>query len=111
MRQAGFKRRLHRLHRRLVDRTRRPYVEGDTAWVPVKEGHPFDREIAAGPLYQGRGFFMAGDIAVVHGERPSPVEIQKIIDLKHPRGIVWQKAIAGITRTPEIEVIWGVSAT
>jgi len=41
-----------------VDRTRRPYVVGDTAWVPVIFGKPFDRELFAQPAYTGRGFYL-----------------------------------------------------
>ncbi|MCK9579388.1 MAG: methyltransferase [Methanoregula sp.] len=90
-----------------IDRTRRPYVEGDTAWVPVVPGEPFDREIDAEPEYSGRGFFLIGDIVIIHGRRPAPDEIGKIIKFRNPRGVLWRKALDTITRTPRVEVVWG----
>jgi len=90
-----------------VDRTRRPYVVGDTAWVPVMQGKPFDREIFAQPAYTGRGFYLIGDIAVVHGMRPTDEEIHRIVNLKNPRGVIWREALDDIMRTPRTEVVWG----
>lgn len=90
-----------------VDITRRPYVDGKTAWVPVRDGEPYDQEISPRPQYRGRGFYMAGDVVILHGDRPGADEIQTIVRRKKPRGIVWQKALSGVTRTPETEVVWG----
>lgn len=90
-----------------VDRTRRPYVEGDIAWVPVLAGELFDREICSQPEYTGRGFYLIGDVAMVHGERPAPEDVRKIVELKRPRGVIWQEALDDITRTPRVEVMWG----
>lgn len=90
-----------------VDQTRRPYAEEGVAWVPVREGFPFEREIPERALYRGRGFFMLGDIAVVHSIRPSPAEVEEIVRLRRPRGVLWIEALRNITRTPETEVLWG----
>jgi tRNA wybutosine-synthesizing protein 2 len=90
-----------------VDPSRRPFVEGNTAWVPVRPGEPFEKEICAAPEYAGRGFYLIGDIVVVHGNRPSSAEIHKIVDLKNPRGILWREALDDVTRIPRIEVLWG----
>lgn len=90
-----------------ADPSRRPFVDGDTAWVPVLPGQPFDREIEAAPEYAGRGFYQIGDIAVVHGDRPTSDDIRKIVDLKNPRGILWREALDDITRTPRVEVLFG----
>ena len=54
-----------------VDRTRDPYAEGDTLWVPVIASEPCDREIPERQRYRGRGYYMIGDIAVLHGEEPT----------------------------------------
>ncbi len=90
-----------------VDQSRRPFVEGDTAWVPVRPGEPFDREISAEPAYNGRGFYVIGDIAVVHGRCPAPDEIRQIVDFVKPRGVLWREALDDITRTPRAHVVWG----
>lgn len=90
-----------------VDRTRRPHVVGDIAWVPVLFGKPYDREITSVPAYTGRGFFVIGDIAVVHGTRPTKEDICRIVKLKNPRGVIWREALDDITRTPRTEVVWG----
>lgn len=90
-----------------VDGTRRPFVEGDTAWVPVRGGEPFDREIDPRPEYRGRGFYMVGNIAVIHGDRPTDEDIRRIVDLKNPPGIIWREALLDITRTPKAEIVYG----
>ncbi len=90
-----------------VDRTRRPFAEGDVAWVPVRPGEPFDRELGRLPVYSGRGFAMIGDIAVMHGKKPSGPEIEEIVRFRNPRGILWIESVSEVTRTPRTEVLWG----
>jgi len=92
-----------------VDRTRRPFRDDGITWVPVRSGEPCDREITNPPLYHGRGFYMVGDIAVIHGIRPSADAVDGIRRLRHPRGIVWIASLNDVTRTPETEVMWGKS--
>jgi tRNA wybutosine-synthesizing protein 2 len=90
-----------------VDRSRAPYVEGDVAWVPVKPGEPCDAEIRKPPRYEGRGYYMVGDVAVIHGDRPSPAAIAAILRFRRPRGIVWIEALLELTRTPRTELMYG----
>jgi tRNA wybutosine-synthesizing protein 2 len=90
-----------------VDRTRDPYAEGDTLWVPVLPSEPCDREIPERKRYRGRGYYMVGDIAVLHGQEPTPHEIEAIAAFRHPRGIVWIRSLLDITRTPEAQLVWG----
>ena len=90
-----------------VDRTRDPYAEGDILWVPVCVSEPCDREIPERKRYRGRGYYMVGDIAVLHGEEPTRHEIDVIAGFRHPRGILWIKSLLDITRTPETQMIWG----
>ncbi len=90
-----------------VDTRRRPFVEGAIAWVPVRDGEPCDCEIPERHPYRGRGFFMVGDIAVIHGEKPGHGELMKIIGFRHPRGIVWIESLNDVTRVPRTEVLWG----
>jgi tRNA wybutosine-synthesizing protein 2 len=90
-----------------VDPARHPYIEGETAWVPVREGYSFDREIPERHAYTGRGFFMLGDVAVVNGDRPTSVEVEEIVRFRHPRGVLWRESLADVTRTPVTNVMWG----
>jgi tRNA wybutosine-synthesizing protein 2 len=92
-----------------VDPERSPFVDGDVAWVPVKTGNPFVEEIPERSRYTGRGYYMTGDVAVVHGDRPSPAEIAAIISFRHPRGVVWIESLGDVTRTPKTEVLWGTA--
>ncbi len=90
-----------------VDVTRRPYLEGETAWVPVRKGCSFEREIPERQSYRGRGFFLLGDVAVVHGNRPTTQEVEELVRFRHPRGVLWIESLALVTRTPETEILWG----
>ena len=90
-----------------IDRTRRPYTEGDIAWVPVREGLAYTREIPERHRYTGRGFFMLGNVAVIHGKRPPKKEVDEIVSFRHPEGVLWIDAVEDVTRTPKTEVLWG----
>jgi tRNA wybutosine-synthesizing protein 2 len=90
-----------------VDRSRSPFVDGDACWVPVREGMPFDREIAKLPLYEGRGYHMIGDVAVIHGARPDPTEVDRIVRSRSPRGVLWIESLKKVTRTPQTEILFG----
>lgn len=92
-----------------VDSSRSPFVDGDSAWVPVREGEPCDAEMPERSRYRGRGYYMTGDVAIVHGERPSPAEIESIVAFRHPRGIVWIESLDGVTRTPQTKLVFGES--
>ena len=90
-----------------IDTAKRPYVNGDTAWVPVRDDAPCEREIPRRARYQGKGFFMAGDIAVIHGKKPGKKEIDEIVGFRHPRGVLWIESLNDATRTPRTELLWG----
>jgi tRNA wybutosine-synthesizing protein 2 len=90
-----------------VNHQRRPYVHGGTAYIPVRDGYPFDREISKRRRYDGRGFFMLGEVAVVHGSRPSHQDLEKIVAFCHPEGIIWIRSLLDHTRTPDAEVMYG----
>ncbi len=92
-----------------VDRTRRPYVKGTTAYVPVKEGYPFTATIPPRRTYRGRGYFMLGDMAVFHGDRPGERDVRVLMEWKKPAGILWVERCEGVTRTPRAEVLAGKS--
>jgi len=90
-----------------IDHTRRPYAEGEIAWVPVRDNEPCDRDIPPRRRFSGRGFFMIGDIAILHGKKPPREEVDEIVRFRHPRGVLWIETIHDVTRTPVTEVLWG----
>jgi tRNA wybutosine-synthesizing protein 2 len=90
-----------------IDRTRRPYAEGDIAWVPVRDDETCEREIPQRIRYSGKGFFMIGDVAVIHGKKPGREEVEEIVGFRHPRGVLWIESLHDATRTPCTELLWG----
>lgn len=90
-----------------VDPSRRPCILAGTAYVPVREGYAFDCEVLPRTQYRGRGFFMLGDVAIIHGTAPSEEEIGKIVALRKPRGILLVRAVDSPTRRPDCEVLYG----
>ncbi len=90
-----------------VDPLRKPCVRSGIAFVPVREGYSLDCEIARPIQYRGRGFFMLGDVAVMHGSIPSEEEMGRIIALKKPRGIIHVRSVNTPTRTPDCEILYG----
>jgi len=92
-----------------IDPERSPYVEGTVAWVPVRPGEPYDAEIPERSPYTGTGYYMMGDVAVVHGNKPSDTALRDLIRFRHPRGVLWIETLQGITRTPKTELLWGTA--
>jgi len=90
-----------------VDPSRRPYVEGDRALVPVRDGYPADTTIPDRASPDLRGYHMLGDVAVVRGRPPTAGEIAAIIRRRSPRGIIHVPAIEGVCRTPRARLVWG----
>ena len=90
-----------------VDTSRRVYVRGEDAFIPVKDGYDADQEIAEKTPYTGRGYQLLGDVALLHGRPPTDTEIREICDWVHPRGIVYVSGYAGEKRVPEASVVYG----
>jgi tRNA wybutosine-synthesizing protein 2 len=90
-----------------IDYTRSPYADGNIVWVPVRDDRPCERVLPARTPYLGKGFFMLGDIAVIHGKKPAPAEVEEIVSFRHPRGVLWIDSLHEVTRTPKTEVLWG----
>ncbi len=90
-----------------VDTSRKPYVTGEAAYVPVREGYASSGTLAPRYRYRGRGYQMIGPIAVVRGERPKPEEVTQIVDWQHPKGVVWVSSHSGVCRVPTTEVLYG----
>jgi len=90
-----------------IDPARSPYTDGKIAWVPVRDDEPCDRVLPRRMLYRGKGFFMLGDVAVIHGKKPAPHEVEEIVSFRHPRGVLWIESLHEVTRTPKTEILWG----
>ena len=90
-----------------VDRTRKVYVDGNTAYIPVKDGYAYDVEIPERVLYTGRGYQKMGDTVLFHGEPATEEDLEKIIAFEHPSCVLLSKGQNGVLRIPEIEVLFG----
>jgi tRNA wybutosine-synthesizing protein 2 len=90
-----------------ADPSRRPYVEGETAWVPVRDGYPCDDDLPERRPYGGRPFQMIGDTAVVRGRRPTAEEVAAILAWRRPACVLYLSAIEGVRRLPAVEVLHG----
>jgi tRNA wybutosine-synthesizing protein 2 len=88
---------------------RSPYVRNGIAYVPVKDGYPADTELTPRVAYKGRGFYMVGTIAVLHGREPTDNEILEIETWKNPTGIIWIRSYNGRERIPDIRILSGTS--
>lgn len=90
-----------------ADPSRRPYVEGETAWVPVRDGYPCDDDLPERRPYGGRPFQMIGDTAVVRGRRPTAEEVAAILAWRRPACVLYLAAIEGVRRLPAVETLYG----
>jgi tRNA wybutosine-synthesizing protein 2 len=89
------------------DPDRRPFVEGDLAFVPVREGYPADLELPERAPYRGRGYQVLGDQVVFHGRRPTDAQVEEVVRWIRPRGVLWTHSLSAVTRTPQTERLWG----
>ncbi|MDK2975183.1 MAG: tRNA wybutosine-synthesizing protein 2 [Methanofollis sp.] len=90
-----------------ADPSRRPYVEGENACVPVREGYACDGELPERQPYRGRPFQMIGDTAVVRGRRPTEDEVAAILAWRRPACVLYLAAIEGVRRLPAVEALYG----
>jgi tRNA wybutosine-synthesizing protein 2 len=82
-------------------------VEGETAWIPVKDGSPSGTALPERQPYGGRGYQRLGDTVLLHGPRPGSDELDRILAWARPRAVIWVKGMTGPERTPETEVLYG----
>ncbi|KLK87986.1 methyltransferase [Methanoculleus sediminis] len=92
-----------------VDTSRRPYVEGGIAWVPVREGYSADTNLPERETYRGRGYHLVGDVAILHGEALTEEELAAIVEHCRPRGVVRVKGFIDAMRIPEVEILYGTA--
>ncbi len=94
-------------HAPWVDPKRRCLVSGDRAFIPVKEGFTFDRDVPERKPYRGRGFFLIGSTAVIRGRRPTEAELEELIGWCRPKCVLWVRSIWGTMRFPDTCVLAG----
>jgi tRNA wybutosine-synthesizing protein 2 len=91
-----------------VDRSRRPFVAGNTAYVPVKEGFPFSSILPDPRPYRGRGYRMLGTVAVFQGRSmPGEDDVRAVLKWKHPTAVLWIPICDGQTRKPRAHILAG----
>ena len=90
-----------------VDPARRIYCEGDLAFVPVKEGYPFDKEIPDRVPYAGPGYQRMGDTLLIHGDAPTPMQLAALIEWEKPSCILHAVTHEGVMRIPKTVVLYG----
>ena len=90
-----------------VDNTRRVYVEDGAAYIPVKDGYPFDEVLEERTPYTGRGYQKMGDTILIHGDAPTASELEAIITFEHPACVLHSVGQNGVMRIPEIRTLYG----
>ena len=90
-----------------VDASRRQYCREGCAYVPVREGFPYDEELPERPAYQGSGYQKMGDTLLLHGKVPNDGELQDLIRWEHPTCILFAENHAGVLRIPQVRVLYG----
>jgi len=89
------------------DRNHRVWVDGRSAYVPVREGCPCTHDLPPRKPYAGRGYYMMGRVAVVHGEYPSGKEIKEVVEWTGAEGVMLVRSCEGPERIPDTEVVFG----
>ena len=90
-----------------VDPTRRPYCRDDWAYLPVRDGLPYDLDLPERRPYTGPGYQRLGDTLLLHGRAPDTHELRTLIDWEHPACILLLNHHTGIMRLPDVTVLYG----
>ena len=90
-----------------VDPSRRSFVAGGTAWIPVREGYGWDEDLPERANPARRGYQRLGDLVLFHGPRPDGAAVRDAVSRCSPRGVLWLRGHAGVERVPEVEVLQG----
>jgi tRNA wybutosine-synthesizing protein 2 len=89
-----------------VDTSRKPWVSGDIAYVPVQKGYSYTLTLPE-RRRKGRGYQKIGSIIAFHGEQPGADVIDEVRNLHHPQGIIWYRGHHGEMRIPDIVLLYG----
>ncbi len=90
-----------------VDSARRPFVKGWKAYIPVKDGEPYDEVLEERTPYKGRGYQKIRDTVIFHGDEPTETDIKKITEYLHPACLLHSAGQIGVLRIPDIKIIRG----
>lgn len=90
-----------------VDPDRRVYCEGDTAFVPVRDGYSFDLDLPDCRPYTGPGYQRLGDTLLLHGNAPTVEVLANLIAWEQPACVLQLNRHAGVLRLPEVTVLHG----
>ncbi|OQB37961.1 MAG: tRNA wyosine derivatives biosynthesis protein Taw2 [Euryarchaeota archaeon ADurb.Bin165] len=89
-----------------VDTGRRPWISGDIAYVPVRDGYPYTMALKE-RRRKGRGYQKIGSVIAFHGEKPDWDVVSEVIDRHKPEAVIWYRGHRGEMRIPEITVLYG----
>ena len=92
-----------------VDPSRRPFVAGGTAWIPVRDGYEWEVELPERSNPAVRGYQRLGDLVLFHGRRPDDAAVRDAVARCSPRGVLWVRGHTGVERVPEIELLCGTA--
>ncbi len=90
-----------------VDTSRRVFVQGGVAYIPVRDGFPFDEVLEERAPYTGRGYQKMGDTILIHGNAPSEDELEEILAFEKPTCVLHSKGEDGVMRIPQFRVLYG----
>ncbi|HJJ42574.1 MAG TPA: SAM-dependent methyltransferase, partial [Methanocorpusculum sp.] len=90
-----------------ADLSRRVFCQGDTAYIPVKDGYHYDIELEERKPYRGIGYQKLSDTILIHGCTPTEEELSKILEWEKPSCILHIKSSCGVMRIPDAEVLYG----
>jgi len=91
-----------------IDRTKNVFVDESAAYIPVKEGYPYDLELPPRKRKE-RGFQKVGDIILFHGPCPTKTDLFFVLHAFSPAGVLWVHGHTGITRRPVVSCLYGYS--
>lgn len=91
-----------------VDKTRRPYVVNDTAFIPVVDGYPYTNSLPE-RRRKKRGYQKIGDIIAFHGTKPDQELVDEVIKKHAPRAVIWYRGHQGEMRIPDYKTLYGIT--
>jgi tRNA wybutosine-synthesizing protein 2 len=89
------------------DHDHRVWVDGETAYVPVREGYACTQDLPPKTPYSGRGYYLMGNVAVLHGGEPTEREIREVVEWTGAEGVMLVRSCEGRERIPRTEVVYG----
>lgn len=90
-----------------VDRTRRVYCDGDTAYVPVKDGEPYDIDLPDRHPGPQLSYQKLGDTIIIHTNPPTEQELNALLEWEKPACVLLQQTCEGVMRIPKTTTLYG----